>query len=122
MGAGPNPRMARRSMLKLIAAAAAAPGLSACATEDRGHGPLAPDPDRPSPRRGPAGTLSDPDLVNPVVPWKLTLGESERATLRALCDLILPGDERLPAASALGAPDFIDEWVSAPFDKMRVDA
>lgn len=104
-------RMARRDAIKLIAAAAAAPAfLGACTTA--GISP------RPS---GPAGTLTDPDLIHPVVPWPLTLSERERASLRVLCDTIIPADERSPAASAIGAADFIDEWVSAPYEAMSMD-
>jgi gluconate 2-dehydrogenase gamma chain len=125
MSREPNPRMARRSVVRLIVAVAAVPLIDACAASntDRGHGPL---PQAAGPRgarpRGPAGTLTDPDLVHPVVPWKLTLGEAERETLRALCDLILPGEAHMPAASALGAHDFVDEWISAPYATMREDA
>ena len=47
--------------------------------------------------------------------WPLTLSASQRATVSALADVILPADERSPAASAVGVPDFIDEWISAPY-------
>ena len=30
-------------------------------------------------------------------------------------DLIIPADATSPAASAVGVPDFIDEWISAPY-------
>lgn len=36
------------------------------------------------------------------------LAPHEFATLRILCDLILPADETSPAASAAGAPEYID--------------
>ncbi len=36
------------------------------------------------------------------------LAPHEFATLRILCDLILPADETSPAASATGAPEYID--------------
>ncbi len=36
------------------------------------------------------------------------LAPHEFATLRILCDLILPADESSPAASAAGAPEYID--------------
>jgi hypothetical protein len=106
-------------MVKLIAAAASAPALLAACTTD----PVGRASARQSAAQhvGPAGTLTDPDLVHPVVPWQLTLSEGERATLAALCDLILPADSGSPAASALGAHDFIDEWVSAPYEAMRAD-
>lgn len=119
-----EPRLARRAVVKLIALVAAGPAvLEGCAAP----GAMAPVAERPavSPltdrRPGPAGTLTDPDLLHPVRPWPLTLEEGERALLAALCDLILPADAGSPAASALGAHAFIDEWVSAPYPAMQED-
>jgi hypothetical protein len=37
----------------------------------------------------------------------------------ALADVIIPADEFGPAASAVGVPDFIDEWVSAPYEQQQ---
>ena len=119
----PTHALARRAVVKLIAAAAAAPallaGCSSAATD--GTATAGATLIASTRRRGPAGTLSDPDLVNPVVPWPLSLDPHERQTLVVLCDLILPGDARSPAAGTHGADAFIDEWVSAPFDDMRAD-
>jgi gluconate 2-dehydrogenase gamma chain len=107
--------MDRRHALKVMAIATAAPALGSCggseptgevpatAAAGAGNGP------------GPAGTAWDPHLLSPVVPWERTLTTDELESLAALCDVILPADERSPAASALGAHDFIDEWVSAPY-------
>ena len=63
----------------------------------------------PAPRRD----LADPDLVTPELLWDKLLSPEELATAAALCDVILPADERSPAPSTVGVPDFIDEWVSA---------
>jgi len=49
------------------------------------------------------------------------LTEDELATLASLCDVIIPADERSPGAARLGAHEFIDEWVSAPYDGNRGD-
>jgi hypothetical protein len=71
-----------------------------------------------------AGYGTDPDLVKewkPGEPWPLTLSEDARLTTAALCDLIIPADERSPAASAVGVVDFIDEWISAPYPAQRAD-
>lgn len=112
-----QPRFARREIVRMIAAAAAAPVLfPGCAAM-----PGADLSTNDAAYRGPAGTLTDPDLVNPGVPWQLTLTESERVALAALCDTIIPADERSSAASAIGAHDFIDEWVSAPYEPMQND-
>ena len=67
------------------------------------------------------GYGTDPDLINPVVPWSRTMTAAQLRTSAALCDHILPGDDRSPAASAVGVHDFIDEWISAPYAQQRHD-
>lgn len=110
--------MDRRQALKVLAITAAAPGLAACAPGDETGVGAIPDPSS-NPRA--AGTAWDPDLVAPSVPWERSLAADELASLAALCDVIIPADARSPSASAVGAPDFIDEWVSAPYDGNRAD-
>jgi hypothetical protein len=61
----------------------------------------------------------DPDLMTPKVPWPLTLGKGQRATVDLLGDLILPRDERSAGAGALGVGAFVDEWISAPYPTQR---
>jgi hypothetical protein len=56
----------------------------------------------------------DPDLLKKEIPWARLLTEREKLVATALGDLIIPADEYGPAASTVGVPDFIDEWVSAP--------
>ena len=67
------------------------------------------------------GYGTDPDLMNPVVPWCRTMTRPQLETTSALCDFILPEDDRSPAASAVGVPDFIDEWISAPYERQQND-
>jgi hypothetical protein len=55
------------------------------------------------------------------VPWSLTMTDAQLRVAAALCDAILPADDRSPAASALGVPDFIDEWISAPYSRQQED-
>jgi len=101
--------MNRRMALKVLAVLTAASTLRVSAGDAR-H------------TSAPRNTPTDPDLVAPVVPWARTLSADQLATLAVLCDLILPADARSPAASALGAHDYIDEWVSAPYERQRQDA
>jgi len=111
--------MNRRQALKVMAiAAAAGPALVSCAPGTE------PSDTTPTPATNPkaAGTASDPDMVAPTVPWERSLTADELASLAVLCDVIIPADERSPSASQLGAQDFIDEWVSAPYDRNREDA
>ena len=107
--------MDRRHALKVMAIAAATPGLLSCDPAE-GDAPSAALPAAPSSNPKARGTAWDPDLIAPTVPWERTLTDDELATLASLCDVILPADGRSPSASGLGAHDFIDEWVSAPYE------
>ncbi len=64
---------------------------------------------------------ADPDLNDPQRLWPKILTAEERATAAALCDVILPADDRSPAASQLEVHDFIDEWVGAPYPRQTED-
>jgi gluconate 2-dehydrogenase subunit 3-like protein len=106
--------MDRRQALKVMAIAAATPGLASCGTgADSDASLVVPDPTS-NPKA--AGTAWDPDLVAPVIPWERVLAPDELQSLAVLCDVIIPEDDRSPSASQVGAHDFIDEWVSAPYD------
>jgi hypothetical protein len=116
----------RRTTIKLIVAAAAAmPALRAGATDPTD---LQPDPmtggevQRYLPLMN--GYGPDPDLVKAYHKgelWPLTLSAQQRQLAAALADLIIPADEHSPSASAVGAVDFIDEWISAPYRQQRAD-
>lgn len=71
-----------------------------------------------TPMRGIGG---DPNLLKKEIPWARVLTEVEKRTVTALADLTIPADEHGPAASAVGVPDFIDEWVSAPYEQQEKD-
>lgn len=120
----PAPGMDRRHALKIMALAAAAPAaFGACTDEDAANAvtdgsgrAAAGTPGGPTSNPLARGNAWDPDLLDPVVPWEKILTDDEREGLAALCDVILPADDRSPSASALGCHDFIDEWVSAPYE------
>lgn len=63
----------------------------------------------------------DPNLISPEVTWPRTLSKEQLRTVSALSDLIIPADEDSPSASAVGVPDFVDEWISAPYEGQRWD-
>lgn len=70
------------------------------------------------------GYGTDPDLLKAYKPgdvWPLTLSEPQRLTARALCEVIIPADDTSPGASAVGVPDFIDEWISSPYPAQEGD-
>lgn len=63
----------------------------------------------------------DPDLLKKVIPWDRVLTPEEKRIVTVLGDLIIPADDHGPAASAVGVPDFIDEWVSAPYEQQQIE-
>ena len=59
------------------------------------------------------------DIYKPGDVWPLTLSRKQREMVTVLADVILPKDELGPAASDLRVPEFIDEWVSAPYPRQQ---
>jgi hypothetical protein len=120
-------RVDRRTTIKWLAATMVTAN-SGCASNGRFVGEEIP----PAPnlndallgvagKSGSIGYGTDPDLLNPMVPWPRTMTAAQLETTSALCDLILPEDDQSPAASAVGVPDFIDEWISAPYEQQQYD-
>ena len=70
---------------------------------------------------GVRGIGTDPNLLKKEIPWPRVLTDAEKRTVTALADIIIPADEHGPAASAVGVPDFLDEWVSAPYEQQQKD-
>ena len=54
-------------------------------------------------------------VYQPGEAWPLTMSMEGKAATTALADVILPEDDLGPAASAVRVPDFLDEWISAPY-------
>ena len=106
------PRISRRASIQWMLGATAA-----LATRDAQL--LAADPAITAKGYGP-----DPSMVKIYHPgdvWPLTFTEPQRRTTHALCDVIIPADGTSPSASALGVPDFIDEWISSPYPAQAGD-
>lgn len=123
--AAPDPvPLKRRDALKVMGVAASLPilaslPLSRTDAQTRTAPPPSPGarPTQPaSLQSGPRGTAADPDLLRPKKNWPRLLTVSEMATISALSDMIIPADEKSPSASTVGAPAYINEHVSAPFD------
>jgi hypothetical protein len=115
----------RRTALRVLGASAALPMLHGLGTNEAeaqakpAATPAAPTAQAAQPVRlmsGPRGTPSDPDLLHPKKDWPRKLNATELTTLTALCDMIIPADEKSPSASAVGVPAYINEHVSAPYD------
>jgi hypothetical protein len=120
-------RVDRRTTIKWLAATMVAAD-AGCSSNTKFLGDeIPPAPNPGDALLGMAGTPdnigygTDPDLINPVVPWSRTMTAPQLDTSSALCDFILPADARSPAASEVGVPDFIDEWISAPYAQQRTD-
>lgn len=67
------------------------------------------------------GIGTDPNLLKKEIPWPLVLNEAEMKTVTVLGDIMIPADENGPEASAVGVPEFINEWVSAPYEQQQGD-
>jgi hypothetical protein len=67
------------------------------------------------------GIGTDPNLLEKPTPWARRFTPAERKMAAAFADTLLPADPPHPAASAVGVPDFLDEWVSAPYEEQRRD-
>lgn len=68
------------------------------------------------------GYGADPELVKPKpAPWPRIMTKAQLQTTALLCDFILPASGDAPSASAVGVPDFIDEWISAPYPQQVSD-
>jgi Gluconate 2-dehydrogenase subunit 3 len=70
------------------------------------------------------GYGADPDLMKDYQSgdlWQLTFTNDQRRAVTALCDVIIPADEKSPSAGSVGVPDFIDEWISAPYPNQQAD-
>ncbi|HEY1172450.1 MAG TPA: gluconate 2-dehydrogenase subunit 3 family protein [Verrucomicrobiae bacterium] len=113
-----NPRLSRRTVLKWFASAAAV--MQVGALESLNYVASAAEAGRPAAK----GYGQDPDVsqyYNPGDFWPLTFTKDEKETTAALADVILPADQYGPAASTVRVPDFMDEWVSAPYPVQVAD-
>ena len=116
-----NPRMSRRQVVQWFAAASAsmaAGGLPTMAADAASNYVPGAAPAFPK------GYGTDPMLAKMYERgevWPLTLSEAQRQTVTTLADIILPADELGPAASEVQVPEFIDEWISAPYPDQMAD-
>jgi hypothetical protein len=112
-----TPRVDRRTTLAWLGGAAAV-GLLGGAPAAALAAPIA----GKTPRAGYGGYGTDPDLVHPVAaPWPRLMTPAQLQTAALICDFILPASADAPAATTLGVPDFLDEWISAPYPEQLAD-
>ncbi len=113
-------RISRREALKWVMAAAATVSVM---DQDGFAAPKGVFPDTPPPGSF-KGYGTDPVLTKAYKPgafWDLTFNDQQMKTVTALCDVIIPEDEKSSAASTVGVPEFIDEWISAPYPQQVSD-
>jgi hypothetical protein len=100
-----EPKVDRRTALGWVIAVGAALGGTGVVVWGNG---------RQHPSRRGYGT--DPKLVKPEpAPWSRIMSREQLQAAAVVSDFILPASGGAPSASALGLPDFLDEWVSAPY-------
>jgi hypothetical protein len=62
------------------------------------------------------GYGTDPKLTKPEpAPWPRLMTPAQLQVAAVMSDFILPASGAAPSATALGVPDFLNEWVSAPY-------
>lgn len=105
-------RVDRRTALKWMATAAAAAAVQPHLGRAQGALPSG------------KGYGLDPVLNKEYAPgdlWPLTFTRAQRRAATALCAMIIPREGSVPSAAELGVPDFIDEWISAPYPDQQRD-
>lgn len=106
-----SPKLTRREAMKLVAAAAAT--ISILNQRTFGAAQMAARPYGKDPLLN--------EIYKPGDFWPLTFTDEQKATTKALADLIIPVDDKSPAASEAGAVEFVDEWISAPYETQQTD-
>lgn len=106
--------LSRRHALKWLTGTVAAPLALGAATNETEPAP---------PAYATRFTMHDPDYSKALTgPWERVMTPEELKTSTALADLILPKDALGPAASEVGVPEFINEWISAPYEEQREES
>jgi hypothetical protein len=112
-------RIDRRTALSWLGAAAASIGGVGVAPEQAAATAAGQVPVLQVPVPGGYGT--DPNLKHPTIPWPRLFTAAQLQAVALLCDFILPASADAPSARAVGVPDFIDEWISAPYPEQLAD-
>lgn len=109
----------RRNALKIIASTTIAVPVLGCA--EGGRAPVAKGRVQNPAAATDTRSLTDPDLLNPNIHWNFVLSTEELLLLNVLANIIIPRDTVSPSAGDLNAQNYINEWVSAPYDNNRSD-
>ena len=112
-------RPSRRTALKWMMTLIATPTIASCGSSD-GERQAIQDLGIALDVEG-AGYGHDPDLMDPIVPWRRTLTKAQLNLVASLADVFIPSDDASPAASVGDVAGFVDEWVSAPYPQQSED-
>lgn len=66
------------------------------------------------------GYGTDPDLMEPNAPWERIMSDYQIQQTAVICDLIMPAEAPHPSASEVGVPDFVNEWISSPYEQTLI--
>ena len=104
-------KISRRTAMMWVAASApvVAGGAALAARAAVADWPEANWPRPDGPRYG-----NDADVFAPA-PWPNLLDDHQRRTVAVLVDMIIPDDGISPSASEACVVDYVDEWVSSPY-------
>ena len=94
-------RLSRREALRRVAYLSAATGLPFSFTAASGM-PIEPWATVDLPQIDAPGYGTDPDLINPAVPWPRTLTSAQRALVEVLADILIPQEGDVPSATGVG--------------------
>lgn len=115
----------RRSLQWMFAGLAAVPALPQLALAADGvAGALDPKigwPNLVLPVNASVGYGTDPNLMEPSMPWPLILSARQKVVVNLIGDIVLPREGKDPGAGELMIADFVDEWVSSPYEGQAWD-
>lgn len=92
--------VSRRGLFQIIGAVPAAAALAEAQTHDHEHAPA------DSTKHASKPVLSGADYK------RQTFDDHQWKTVRVLCDLIIPADDRSGSATQAGVPEFLDDWIA----------
>jgi len=93
-----EPGVSRRNLFQILGAAPALVGVASRSALAQTH------------QHGTAATAQENGVKGPY--RRQTFDDRQWRTVRVLCDLIIPADERSASATQAGVPEFLDDWIA----------
>jgi hypothetical protein len=92
--------VSRRGLLQILSSVPAAAAVVSAETHDHAH----------------QGATETPVLSGPGYK-RQTFDDHQWETVKVLCDLIIPADDRSGSATQAGVPEFLDDWIAYRIDQ-----